>query len=88
MLNRAIRKVKVLGYPFGGGQSRCGVQFTPGYLEKQSWFQDLCQNHPIEYEEITDIPDKRSNRWDQCADLEPRDVVHAKNIDNVMAACE
>jgi len=29
MMNRAIRKVKVLGYPFAGGQPRGGVELTP-----------------------------------------------------------
>ena len=45
---RAIRKVKVLGYPFAGGQGKSGVELTPAWLKKQKWFTKLA----IEYEDV------------------------------------
>ena len=59
-MNRAIRKVKVLGYPFAGGQPRGGVELTPSYLAQQDWFKQLCNNHPVEYEQIR-VSDQRPN---------------------------
>jgi hypothetical protein len=54
MMKQATRKIKVLGYPFAGGQARSGVELTPGYLKSQSWFKNLAssRNVPVEYEEI------------------------------------
>jgi hypothetical protein len=51
---RAIRKVKVLGYPFAGGQGRTGVELTPSWLQNQDWFKRASKDTrlPIEYEEI------------------------------------
>lgn len=40
-MKRAIRKVKVLGYPFAGGQPRGGVEKSPEWLMKQDWFKNL-----------------------------------------------
>jgi hypothetical protein len=53
-LRQAVKKVKVLGYPFAGGQPRAGVELTPGWLRSQSWFKNLsvANNLPVEYEEI------------------------------------
>ena len=50
---RQLKKIKVLGYPFAGGQGKTGVEKTPTWLQNQSWFKQLSQrNSHIEYEEI------------------------------------
>ena len=36
---KQMRKIKVLGYPFAGGQPRGGVELTPGWILKQEWFK-------------------------------------------------
>jgi arginase len=55
-MQRRIRKIKVLGYPFAGGQGKSGVELTPSWLQNQCWFKNLANNSsskiPIEYEEI------------------------------------
>jgi arginase len=33
-LTREIRKIKVLGYPFAGGQRRAGIELTPSWLHQ------------------------------------------------------
>lgn len=56
------RKIKVLGYPFAGGQNRSGVELTPSWLENQFWFKNMANlsNGNIEYEEIK-VSDPTSN---------------------------
>ena len=54
-MQRSIRKIKVLGYPFAGGQGKSGVELTPSFLQNQNWFKNLASGSskvPIEYEEI------------------------------------
>lgn len=41
MLNKAVRKIKVLGYPFAGGQGKTGVEKTPQWMKEQSWFKNM-----------------------------------------------
>jgi arginase len=49
-----MRKVKVLGYPFAGGQPRGGVELTPGWMKSQEWFRNLQSKSqiPVTYEEV------------------------------------
>ena len=52
---RQMKKIKVLGYPFAGGQGRSGVELTPGWLNNQAWFKSMAASSskvPVEYEEI------------------------------------
>lgn len=59
---RSLRKIKILGYPFAGGQGKCGVELTPSWLNSQKWFKDLesTSNGKISYEEIQ-VTDSHSN---------------------------
>jgi hypothetical protein len=41
MLNKSIRKIKVLGYPFAGGQGKTGAEKTPTWVAAQPWFGRL-----------------------------------------------
>jgi arginase family enzyme len=41
MLQKSIRKIKVLGYPFAGGQGKTGVEKTPAWMASQSWFKNM-----------------------------------------------
>lgn len=63
-MQRQIRKIKVLGYPFAGGQGKSGVELTPSWLQNQVWFKNLSNNSSsklsIEYEEIK-VSSKKSN---------------------------
>ena len=49
-----LKKIKVLGYPFAGGQGKSGVELTPSWLQNQEWFIKMSNqsNSMIEYEEI------------------------------------
>jgi hypothetical protein len=88
-LKQAVKKVKVLGYPFAGGQPRGGVELTPGWLKSQSWFRNLkiCGNLPVEYEEIrVSSPSCNSFHDDKLYSKEGH--IEAKNIDHVMASSE
>ena len=51
---KAMRKIKVLGYPFAGGQPRGGVELTPGWILKQDWFRNLTTKGkvPVVYEHV------------------------------------
>jgi len=85
----SVRKLKVLGYPFAGGQSKYGIEMTPKILQSKPWFQKL----PIEYEEIP-VSDKMPNSFrgrDSAvsenafsSDEENTDQLEAKNVVNVM----
>jgi hypothetical protein len=50
----AARKIKILGYPFAGGQGKSGVELTPSWLKSQRWFKDLASMSKgmITYEDI------------------------------------
>jgi hypothetical protein len=90
MWNRqVIKKVKVLGYPFAGGQPKGGVELTPGWLRSQQWFQDLklSNNLPVEYEEIR-VSSPLCNSAHDDNVLSNDGIVEAKNIDHVMASSE
>merc|ERR1712195_263415 len=73
---RALRKVKVLGYPFAGGQGRSGVELTPSWLE---------------YEEIK-VSSPNCNLFEvakaQAAGkvFTEEELSDAKNIENVIAS--
>ena len=89
---RAIKKVKVLGYPFAGGQPLGGVELTPTWLQNQAWFKDLANSRsmPVEYEEIAvSSPHCNSKQIDKQADGPAAgEHVDAKNIDHVIASSE
>jgi arginase family enzyme len=96
---RQLKKIKVLGYPFAGGQGRSGVEQTPSWLQNQAWFKDLAnKNKHIEYEEIK-VSNKHSNLYnpedyltsDSVSEYmsgasSEEEVVEAKNILNVMSS--
>jgi arginase len=88
-MRQAIRKVKVLGYPFAGGQGRGGVELTPGWMKSQTWFKTLAasRNVPVEYEEIqVSSPLPNSAHAENLMDEDGH--IEAKNIDHVMASSE
>ena len=69
MISRAfksVRKVKVLGYPFAGGQGKCGVELTPAWLKEQPWLKSL----PVEFEMVS-VSEGASNSQtsDESSDL-------------------
>jgi hypothetical protein len=79
VLNKT-KKVKVLGYPFAGGQGKSGVELTPSWLQDQSWFKNMASqsNGLVEYEAIK-VSDQTNNlnKKDQVSDTIP------KNFKNV-----
>ena len=84
---RPIRKIKVLGYPFAGGQGQCGVELTPAYLQQQEWFKAMQSRSDmhVEYEEIK-VTSPASNLLssDDENDLSgSEDMEDAKNNKNV-----
>ena len=90
----ALRKVKVLGYPFAGGQGRSGVELTPSWLQNQEWFQraaNASTKVAIEYEEIK-VSSPNCNLFEvekaQAAGrvFTEEELSDAKNIDNVIAS--
>lgn len=48
------RRVKVIGFPFAGGQAKGGVELTPEWLKAQAWFSEMkaADGKPVEYEEV------------------------------------
>lgn len=89
-----MKKVKVLGYPFAGGQGRSGVELTPGWLNNQAWFKSMAassSNVPVEYEEIN-VSSPKCNKYHvdkQIASGNPftqEELEDAKNIQNVIAS--
>ena len=52
MLRSSIRKIKVLGYPFAGGQGKTGVEKTPLWLATQPWFAKMQAMQNVEFEMI------------------------------------
>lgn len=82
---RSIRKVKILGYPFAGGQGKCGVELTPGWLNDQAWFKDLsaASNGNITYEEIK-VSASHSNLKNVSEEEANRPAHVPKNIENVL----
>ena len=59
-----IKKIKVLGYPFAGGQGKSGVEMTPSWLQNQDWFKNMSRksNSMIEYEEIK-VTSQKCNQY-------------------------
>jgi len=89
-LRTGIKKVKVLGYPFAGGQPRGGVEMTPGYLKEQAWFKNLANSRkmPVVYEEIA-VTNGSCNAEHAATDkVTEEGHVLAKNIDNVIKSSE
>jgi len=91
---RQMRKIKVLGYPFAGGQGRSGVELTPGWLNNQAWFKNMANANtkvPIEYEEIN-VSSPKCNAYHVEKDLAAgktftqEELDDAKNIQNVIAS--
>ena len=89
---RALRKVKVLGYPFAGGQGRSGVELTPSWLQNQDWFKRAAKDTrlPIEYEEIQVSSPKCNTYHVEKAmangGLTEEELADAKNAQNVLAS--
>jgi hypothetical protein len=83
MLNKAIRKIKVLGYPFAGGQGKTGVEKTPAWVAAQPWFGRLKN---VEFEMVP-VSDSSAN-IDVPEDIEELSssdgTIHAKNMKNVV----
>ena len=79
VLNKT-KRVKVLGYPFAGGQGKSGVELTPSWLQDQAWFKNMASksNGLIEYEAIN-VSDQTNNlnKKDEVSDTIP------KNFKNV-----
>jgi len=100
-MQRSIRKIKVLGYPFAGGQGKSGVELTPSWLQNQAWFKNLANNSsskmPIEYEEIQ-VSNGKSNSYtpedyltQSSSEAEntsnsDEEQVEAKNVLNVISS--
>ena len=94
---RHMKKIKVLGYPFAGGQGRNGVQNTPGWLNNQDWFKDMANNSnskvPIEYEEIK-VSSPEANMFHVNKHLNDglifsqEELDDAKNIKHVIASSQ
>lgn len=89
---KQMKKIKVLGYPFAGGQGRNGVQLTPSWLQNQAWFKDMANKSssvPIEYEEIN-VSSPECNMWHVNKHLKEgkiftqQELDDAKNIKHVM----
>jgi len=70
-MRQAMKKIKVLGYPFAGGQPRGGVELTPQWLNSQSWFQQLSNSRriPIEYEEVRVSHQANNSKFDHITDV-------------------
>lgn len=88
---KQLKKVKVLGYPFAGGQPRGGVELTPSWLQNQAWFKQLANSYkmPVVYEEIkVSSPHCNSVHFDnmkkQGLVKSVDDLPDAKNISNVV----
>ena len=73
---QGARRVKVLGYPFAGGQPQSGVEKTPAWLQNQHWFKQMSNESKgmIEYEEVK-VTDMTSNH---------EKIGYPKNLRNVM----
>ena len=56
------KKVKVLGYPFAGGQGQNGVENTPAWILRQPWFQDMLSTGNVVYEQI-DVTSTHCNKF-------------------------
>ena len=83
---RSIRKVKILGYPFAGGQGKSGVELTPSWLQNQKWFKSLASNSNgmITYEEIK-VTDPNSNTTSRSNKFKnDQNQNEPKNIENVL----
>jgi arginase len=85
---QALKKVKVLGYPFAGGQPRGGVELTPTWFKSQKWFKDLQNVHrvPVVYEEVP-VTSGFCNafHFDPSTDgAKKHEILEAKNIENVI----
>jgi len=82
VLNKT-KKVKVLGYPFAGGQGKSGVELTPSWLQDQTWFKNMASKSKglIEYEAIK-VTDQSNNlnKKDEVSDNIP------KNFENVYSS--
>jgi len=78
---RKMKKVKILGYPFAGGQGKSGVELTPSWLQDQVWFKNLSQksNGMIQYEEI-----QVSNSGNNLKIAETKKDHDPRNLHNVM----
>jgi len=93
---RNVKKVKVLGYPFAGGQRRSGVELTPSWLQNQEWFKKLATSNtsvPIEYEEIA-VSSSASNQYHfdlaqaNGVELTAAEKLDARNIKNVIKSSQ
>lgn len=84
-MRQQLRKIKVLGYPFAGGQPRGGVELTPGWLKSQAWFQNMQSSNasPVVYEEIK-VSSSNCNADHQDVMFNEKGHLLPKNVQNVM----
>lgn len=84
---KGIKNVKVIGYPFAGGQGQSGVELTPAWLNNQEWFKNMRHVH---YEEVKVTSEKNNLFHEEIAKAlqwqNKSDVVEAKNIENIIAS--
>lgn len=84
-MRQQLRKIKVLGYPFAGGQPRGGVELTPGYLKSQTWFKNMQSSKasPVVYEEIK-VSNSNCNANHHDVMYNDKGHLLSKNVQNVM----
>ena len=88
MMKTPMKKIKVLGYPFAGGQPRAGVELTPKWLSSQTWFKELSASRriPIEYEEVNVSNTVNNSKFEHYTDVKEGEDIKPRNVDNVMAS--
>ena len=84
-----MRKIKILGYPFAGGQGKSGVELTPQWIAQQPWFKNLIQSKKLHVEfEVVPVTSMLSNSHHATSDYQNyysyNPNVEAKNEMNVM----
>lgn len=84
-LSRQLRKIKVIGYPFAGGQPRAGVDQTPAWLLNQPWFKEMLSSKKVDVEfEAVKVSNGVANSQVEDDFCHVETEVEAKNIGNVM----
>jgi arginase len=84
-MRQQMRKIKVLGYPFAGGQPRGGVELTPAWLKSQQWFTNIQASKatPVVYEEVK-VSASNNNSEHQDVRYNSDGDLLSKNVANVM----
>lgn len=86
MLRNSIRKIKVIGYPFAGGQGKTGVEKTPMWLATQPWFNQMQAVKNVEFEMVNvSCSDANTLTFDEQYPSSSSDgLAVPRNIKNVM----